>query len=141
MCQVIETLLSKPYWLIDVLPKQVPAGQGGQYFRIERFLTESPRVDDIFRRFGELLVKLNCYYSMQVSFDGEEWTKDPAPEEIFDTMRERIQMFILVGGDALVTFSGEDHYMTLYNPSEELVALVGQLATSVGLFVWKHSAS
>ena len=141
MCQVIETLLSKPYWLIDILPKQVPADMGGQYFRIERFLMESPRVDDIFRRFGELLVKLNCYYSMQVSLDGEEWTKDPAPEEIFDTMRERIQMFILVGGDALVTFSGEDHYMTLYNPSEELVALVGQLATSVGLFVWKHSAS
>ena len=33
----IESLLEKPYWLIDVLPKQVPAGSAGQYFKAERY--------------------------------------------------------------------------------------------------------
>ena len=137
MSQQIETLLSRPYWLIDVLPKRVPADADGQYFRIERFLMEGRRADGIFRRFAELLVKLNCYHSLQVSSDGEEWTINPAPEEIYGTMSERIQMFVLVGADALITFSGEDHYMTLYNPSEDLLALIRPLASSVGLFVWK----
>ena len=34
---IIQNLLSKPYWLIDVLPKQVPAGSAGQYFKAERY--------------------------------------------------------------------------------------------------------
>ena len=29
----IEEYLNKPYWVIDILPKQVPADGRGQYFR------------------------------------------------------------------------------------------------------------
>lgn len=31
-----------------------------------------------------------------------------------------------------------DHYMTLYNPDEELLELVRQCAGAEGLFVWGH---
>ena len=34
---IIDSLLDKPYWLIDILPKQVPAGSAGQYFKVEGF--------------------------------------------------------------------------------------------------------
>ena len=33
----IEEYLNKPYWVIDILPKQVPADSKGQYFRIEKY--------------------------------------------------------------------------------------------------------
>ena len=33
---MIETLLHKPYWVIDILPEQVPEGSSGQYFAVER---------------------------------------------------------------------------------------------------------
>ena len=36
----------------------------------------------------------------------------------------------------MVTFSGDDHYMTLYNPDAEMLDLVRQLAAAEGLFVW-----
>ena len=94
---IIENLLSKPYWLIDVLPKQVPAGSAGQYFKAER-------------------------YSLS-------WLEESAAYHS--------PLSILIGSDeALVTFSGDDHYMTIYNPDEELLELVRQCAQAEGLFVW-----
>lgn len=33
----IEELLEKPYWIIDILPKQVPKDSPGQYFAVEDF--------------------------------------------------------------------------------------------------------
>lgn len=32
----IDDLLRKPYWIIDILPKQVPSNSEGQYFAIEQ---------------------------------------------------------------------------------------------------------
>ena len=66
---LIENLLSKPYWLIDVLPKQVPAGSAGQYFKAERYFLSW--FDEISRKFARVLIRLNCYYDLQVSTDRE----------------------------------------------------------------------
>ena len=72
----IEEYLNKPYWVIDILPKQVPADK--QMFYI-----------------------------------------------------------ILKSADVLITVSGDDTYMTVYNPTEEMLELMGSLAGSEGLFLWR----
>ena len=36
----------------------------------------------------------------------------------------------------LLTLQRDTTHMTLYNPSDELLQLLGQLASSEGLFVW-----
>ena len=41
MSRTIEELLNTPYWIIDILPKQVPAGGAGQYFAVEKYLSKS----------------------------------------------------------------------------------------------------
>ena len=51
----IEEYLNKPYWVIDILPKQVPADGRGQYFKIEEYYLEHPQIDDIYRRFTNIL--------------------------------------------------------------------------------------
>ena len=135
----IESLLEKPYWLIDVLPKQVPAGSAGQYFKAERYFLS--RLDEISRKFARILIRLNCYYDLQVSTDGETWILNESPEDLVRRFEESIAshspLSILVGSDeALITFSGDDHYMTLYNPDEEILKLVRQCAGAEGLFVW-----
>ena len=33
-----EELLQSPYWIIDILPSQVPKDSPGQYFTIEEYL-------------------------------------------------------------------------------------------------------
>lgn len=136
----IEDLLEKPYWLIDVLPKRVPAGSPGRYFEIEKtFLSQ---IGAICGKFAAVLTKLNCYQDLQVSRDGEEWLID-APdyvmaEQLEDSIATHSPVYILVKpSGALITFSGDDHYMTLYNPDGELLDLVSRLAASEGLFVWQ----
>ena len=135
----IESLLEKPYWLIDVLPKQVPAGSAGQYFNVEWYFLS--RLDEISRKFARVLIRLNCYYDLTVSPDGETWILNESPEDLARRLEESAAshspLSVHIGsGDALVTFSGDDHYMTLYNPDEELLELALQCAQAEGLFVW-----
>ena len=136
---IIDFLLSKPYWLIDVLPKQVPAGSAGQYCKAERYFLS--RLDEISRKFALILIRLNCYYDLQVSTDGETWILNESPEDLElrfeESSASHSLLSVLVGNDeALITFSGDDHYMTLYNPDEELLELARQCADAEGLFVW-----
>ena len=135
----IENLLSKPYWLIDVLPKQVPAGSASQYFKAERYFLSW--LDEISWKFARILIRVNCYHVLQVSSDGVTWIKNESPEDLARRFEESAAshspLSVLIGSeDALITFSGDDHYMTLYNPDEELLELVRQCAQAEGLFVW-----
>ena len=138
----IEEYLNKPYWVIDILPKQVPADDRGQYFRIEKYFLEHPQIDDIYRKFTNILLKLNCYNDINVSHDGDEWITNPAPHELeaalLGSMADK-QMFyiILKSADVLIAVSGDDTYMTIYNPTEEVLELIGSLAGSEGLFLWR----
>ena len=135
----IENLLSKPYWLIDVLPKQVPAESAGQYFKVERYFLSW--LDEIGRKFARVLIRLNCYYDLQVDTDGETWILNESPEVLARRFEESAAshspLSVLIGSEeALITFSGDDHYMTLYIPDDELLELVRQCAQAEGLFVW-----
>ena len=138
----IEEYLNKPYWVIDILPKQVPADSKGQYFKIEKYFLEHPQIDIIYRKLSNILLKLNCYEDIDVSHDGEEWMTNPAPHELEAALLKCMadkQMFyiILKSADVLITVSGDDTYMTVYNPTEEVLELIGSLAGSEGLFLWR----
>ena len=36
-------LLEGPYWIVDILPEQVPADAAGQYFAVERYFLQPER--------------------------------------------------------------------------------------------------
>jgi hypothetical protein len=136
---IVDTLVEKPYVIIDVLPKQVPAESPGRYFTVEKYFRA--RLDTICRKFAEVLIHLNCYQDLLVSTDGEAWDEDFTPEDLIRVFEESASvhspLFILIRpADALINFSGDDHYMTLYNPDVELVDLLRSLAGAEGLFVW-----
>ena len=84
----IEDYLGKPYWVIDILPKQVPANSRGQYFEIEKYYLEHPQLDIIYKKFTDILLKLNCYENMDFSSDGENWNTNPLPQEIKAAMMQ-----------------------------------------------------
>ena len=138
----IEEYLNKQYWVIDILPKQVPADGKGQYFRIERYFLELPQIDNIYRKFINILLKLNCYEDIDVSHNGEEWITNPDPHELEAALLKCMtdkQLFyiILRSADVLITVSSDDTYMTVYNPTEEMTELIDSLVRSEGLFMWK----
>ena len=138
----IEEYLNKPYWVIDILPKQVSADGRGQYFKIEKYYLEHPQIDNIYRKFTNILLKLNCYEDIDVSHDGDEWITNPAPHELevalLGSMAEKHMFYIILkSADVLITVSGDDTYITVYNPTEESKELIDSLAVSEGLFMWK----
>lgn len=139
----IDELLEKPYWIVDILPKQVPANAEGQYFKIEQYYLK--RLSFMCRKYGDMLLKLNCYFDIEVSHDGEKWLCNPEP----DSFEQRISacmsehptkpsLFIsLKSQDVLLVIERDCTYLTVYNPTEEVLSLICQLATSEGLFVWQ----
>ena len=137
---MIETLLHKPYWVIDILPEQVPEGSSGQYFAVEDYYLQPVRLEEIHRRFAEILLKLNCYYDFQVSVSGEEASEtNPAPEIMAERIgRQKEDLCILLTGEnALITLNHDDTYMTVYHPSKTMLKRLDRLAGAEGLFLWQ----
>ena len=139
--RIVEQLLEAPYWVIDFLPMQVPQYSAGQFFAVEQYYLEEPQHERLCRQFADVLLKLNCYYDLLVSRDGgDEWLY-PDPKMLEKWLMESLQnghLCVLIGdGEALITASGGDTNLTLYNPSPALLELVRQLVIAAGLFLWQ----
>ena len=76
---IIDDYLEKPYWVIDILPKQVPADRRGQFFTIEQFFLCDEQTERRCRQFCNILMKLNCYEDIAVCGLSEEWVVNPHP--------------------------------------------------------------
>ncbi|MBO7467252.1 MAG: hypothetical protein J6T94_06190 [Bacteroidaceae bacterium] len=160
---IIDNYLSKPYWIIDILPCRVPEGSGEQYFQIEKYLLSPRLYASICRRFAGMLLKLNCYEDIAICSLGSEWFLNPEPELLVKRVNERKPLFVwLQSTNGMISIDGDSHYMTLYLSSEdcsqhtsrypllesaalaihpadydERLQLLRALAVSEGLFVWK----
>ena len=135
MSKTIEELLNTPYWIIDILPKQVPAGSAGQYFVIEKYLRET-QLSDIKKKHVNLILKLNCYRDISLDEDKEV---NISPEQIADAIYKRYVNIMV--DDAMIVSEPEDTYLTIYNPDEDLLTLMRELASGEGMFVWKNENS
>lgn len=135
MSKTIEELLNTPYWIIDVLPKQVPAGSAGQYFAIEKYLRET-QLSDIKKKHVNLILKLNCYRDISLHEDKEV---NISPEQIAEAIHKRYVNIMV--DDAMIVSEPEDTYLTIYNPDEDLLTLMRELASGEGMFVWKNENS
>ena len=140
MDTIVERLLEKPYWVIDMLPMQVPQDSAGQFFAVENYYLEEPQHTRLCRRFADVLLKLNCYHDLLVNHDGE-WVKNPAPATLVawltEAMRHGHLCALIETEETLITASSGDTNMTLYNPSPALLKILEKLASASGLFLWQ----
>lgn len=135
----IEDFLIKPYWIVDILPMQVPADAGGQYFTIEKHFLSPPRVNVIYRKFANVLLKLNCYVDIAVfKVEDESWMENPAPEDLEQMVLKRKPLFVVLKQlQSMLSITGDDHNMTLYGADEETLQLISIISSAEGLHVWK----
>ncbi|MBQ5442271.1 MAG: hypothetical protein IIT47_01730 [Oscillospiraceae bacterium] len=137
----VERLLEAPYSVVDFLPRQVPANGGGQFFAVEAFFLQPEQLQELYRRFAQVLLKLNCYYDLAVGGEEENWIENPAPQALVDRVLHcagsGYLTFLLPSEDAMITLSGGDLCMTVYHPSPSLLETVTPLAQAEGLFVWQ----
>ena len=132
MNKSIDELLRAPYWIIDVLPMQVPKDGPGQYFAVEKYYLSGPRFSEIKKKHVNTVLKLNCYMSLSLD---EETYINPPPERIAEAVRGR-HVNIMLGGSMLVS-EPDETYMTLYGPDEEMLRLIRVISSGEGLYVWR----
>ena len=128
----IDELLQMPYWIIDILPMQVPKDSPGQYFPVAKYFLSKKRLTEIKQMHINVILKLNCYKG--ISLD-DETEVNPAPDRIADEMLRRYVNIRV--DDSLIISEADDTHMTLFNADDELLGLIRQFAASEGLFVWK----
>ena len=132
MKKTIDELLNTPYWIVDILPSQVPADSPGQYFTVEKYFLQGERLAEIKRKHIQLVLKLNCY---RVIFLDEETEINPPPERVAGEMRKRT-VFVRTDG-AMILSEPDDTHLTVFNADPPLLELIRELAAGEGLFVWQ----
>ena len=140
--EITERLLLQSYWVVDFLPKQVPQDCRGQFFAVEQYYLTGLQREHLCRQFADVMLKLNCYHDLTVNHaPDEEWVKNPEPATLVEWLTDALQhghlCALIDDGEALITASGGDTHITLYNPSDDLLELTGQLATASGLYLWQ----
>ena len=135
MNMTIDELLETPYWIIDILPKQVPKDSPGQYFAVEEYFLSKKQIAEVKNRHIGLVLKLNCYRDLSLD---EETEINPPPGRIAEEMRKR--HLCILTGDSMILSEPDDLSLTLYHPDEELLELVTTLAAGEGLYVWQPPA-
>ena len=132
MTKTVEELLQCPYWIIDIMPSQVPADSPGQYFAVEKYFLQGDRLESIKQKHIDLVLKLNCYRDISI-FDETEI--NPSPEHVADEMKNRY-LYIMID-DSMILSEPDDTHLTVFDPDPELLELIRQIASVEGLFVWK----
>ncbi|MBQ1770498.1 MAG: hypothetical protein II000_00935 [Clostridia bacterium] len=135
MNMTIDELLETPYWIIDILPKQVSKDSPGQYFAVEEYYLSKKQIAELKNRHIGLVLKLNCYRNLSLD---EETEINPPPGRIAEEMRKR--HLCILSGDSMILSEPDDLSLTLYHPDEELLELVRTLAAGEGLYVWQPPA-
>lgn len=139
--ELTEELLELPYRIADTLPQPVPDDAEGQAFMVERYFRLPPQLAVLRRRQARVLLRLNCRADMAVTADGENWEKNPDPEQFVKTADS------LCGGGFLrilfpsltmmIELYAENTQMTVTCPQNAPTELFRQLAAAEGLFLWE----
>ncbi len=138
---LMGALLEGPYWIVDLLPEQVSADAAGQYFAVERYFLQRSRIVPLRRQYAEILLRLNCYFDMAVSFDScMSWETNPDPEAFANRVAglsgKEFLRAVFAGQNAMIDYDHNDTYLTVYDPGAALLDKIRVLAAAEGLFVW-----
>lgn len=139
--ETMGELLEGPYWVVDILPEQVSANAGGQYFAVERYYLQPERIQALRRRYAEILLRLNCYYDMAVSFDScASWETNPDPEAFAERVAglrgNDFLRAVFAEQKAMIDCEPEETWLTVYDPDAALLPKLTALAAAEGFFVW-----
>ena len=135
--QTVERLLEKDCYVIDFLPVRVPVNSDGRFFAVEEYYLET-RGRELRRSFSEILLKLYCFYDFIIC-TGEECRceNNPPPEKLDNLVLENrgLLNILIEKENTLISVDGESTYITVYNPSKDIIEKLEPLVAANGLFL------
>lgn len=139
--ELVGELLDKPYRVGDILPQRVPKDCAGQYFAVDKYYRRPERMAELRRAMADILLRLNCYFDMYVSFDaGETWRKDPEPERFVSelvSMQSGFFRALFPSRAAMVEIDSCDTYFTFTGEDPVVNGLLEKLTAAQGYFLWE----
>ncbi|MBP5280263.1 MAG: hypothetical protein J6Z03_07240 [Erysipelotrichaceae bacterium] len=122
----IDELFEKPCWVIDFLPYQVKKDSEGRYFTIEEYFLENGNLKE---KFLDIILKLNCYFDIVID--------DVVNPDIASFIDKDDLNVLISSRDCLLRISKDFTHISVFNPDEEILKLLEQLARGAGLFLWR----
>ncbi len=141
---LIETLLEKPCFVIDILPYQVPKQNSDFFFNVEQYFFNTSQLDCIAEKFVHIVLKTLCYF--EFSLYSENWLEETEPHKIAAhikgvvTKKKGSFSVLLPKEQVLLKIDGGDLYLTVYNCSGKVEDILKALAISEGFF-WRKGSS
>ncbi len=137
--ELVESLLKVVCYVIDFLPKRVSERYMERYFEVEEYFLQGTEYDRIVEGFVRIIMKLQCYHSFEVFC--EQWYEDISVSKLAELLKQVLMSkdrFINILSEEekmLITVSGSDLHISIYNPSLEAIANLSVLTTAEGLFL------
>ncbi len=139
--KIVEELLKKPCYVIDILPERVPADSKGQFLAVEHYFLSHFKEYHFKEKFTRILLKVICYYQASIFFG--DWVDQPTPEMIVDVINEIVDNcygilnILIPEKNVLLVFEWDCLNMSVYNPDEDMQRIIKSLAAAEGLFFWE----
>ena len=127
----LERLQKSPCWILDILPKRVPKEKAKHYAELEK---EYLHTEELERKFFNVLMKLRCYYDLKVVMPDGKVVDDISAQVLKELVGQKYIQILF--DDALLISDPDDMYMSLFNPSQEMLEIVNGVAGSEGMCVW-----
>ena len=138
----VERLLEDDYWIIDILPAQIPVGKQAEYRALTDEYFESRKVAELHRRYADMLTMINSRFSTaMLCMPEDKWTISPADSAVIDAVIRHTERgcvdLLLPDEDVLVSLQAEDLYITVYHPTSEILSLLQQTVSKMGFYIWQ----
>ena len=138
----VERLLEDDYWIIDILPSQIPIEKQAEYRALTDEYFESGKVAQLHRRYADILTMINSRYNTaMLCMPEDEWTISPDDVAVKDAVIHHTERgcvdLLLPEEETLISLQAEDLYITVYHPTEEILSLLRQAVSESGFYIWQ----
>ena len=138
----VERLLEDDYWIIDILPSQIPVGKQAEYRALTDEYFESGKVAELHRRYADILTMINGRFkTAMLCMPEDEWTISPCDIAVKDVVIHHTERgcvdLLLPEEETLISLQSEDLYITVYHPTEEILSLLRQAVSKQGFYIWQ----
>ena len=138
----VERLLEDDYWIIDILPSQIPIEKQAEYRALTDEYFESGKVAQLHRRYADILTMINSRFkTAMLCMPEDEWTISPDDVAVKDAVIHHTERgcvdLLLPEEETLISLQAEDLYITVYHPTEKLLSLLRQAVSESGFYIWQ----
>ena len=138
----VERLLEDDYWIIDILPSQIPIEKQREYRALTDEYSESGKVAELHWQYADILTFINNRFSTaMLCMPEDEWTISPADTTVTDAVIRHTERgcvdLLLPDEDVLFSLQAEDLNITVYHPTEEILSLLRQAVSKQGFYIWQ----